>query len=480
MIEYRATLLEDLEEDEATALDLGGTHVVLVRRGNEVQARDAGRTAPRVASSLSDRNPVGVKRPAWIEMTGGKMPEIRGDHLPVRIVKGWVMVTLPGGAPNADCTMVGKPKDPRRFLIVGSGVAGARAAETLRREGFTGRLTVLSEDFHGPLENLALSGSYIAALGRIPRRGSPGPIQSCSADVELRHGEAASLDTRRREVILRHSHERIAYDRLLVATGCHTRRPNLPGATLTGVHIFRVPADADGPGIDIDALAELGRCRVVIVGGGAAGVDIARSLSTRDGVDVTLVQGAPTAAPGTRRAGAGDGTRRAGAGDGKIRVIAPAIVSGLLGDARVAQVALADGEILPADIVLMAPETAPRTGWLPFRTEEDGGIVVEPDLSVPGHPGIFLAGDIAHVPTPAGTLRIEHWRFARDTGELAASNMLGRGMVYDQEPPLWFGMQAGNGQAAVCGFGPAAMRHPSGRSDDAAGLTQRHRTRTGG
>ncbi len=474
MIEYRATLLEDLEEDEATSLDLGGTLVVLVRRGDEVQARHAGRIVPRVASSLSKRNPVGVKRPAWIDVTGGEAPEVRGKHFPVRIVKGWVMVTLPAGAPNADCTMAGKAKDPRRFLIVGSGLAGARAAEMLRREGFKGRITVLSEDFHGPLENLALSGSYIAAKGRIQRHGSRGPADSCLDDVELRHGEAASLDTGRREVVLRHSHERIPYDRLLVATGCHIRRPAVPGASLPGVHMFRVPADADGPGIDIDTLAETGRCRVVIFGGGAAGMDIARSLSARDGVEVTVVQDAPTAAA--------QGARRTGTGDGRFRVIGPTLVSGFLGNARVAQAALANGEILPADIVLMAPETAPRTGWLPFRTEEDGGIAVEPDLSVPGHPDVFLAGDIAHVPTPAGTLRIEHWRFARETGELAACNMLGRNMVYDREPPVWPDMQAAGAQADAGGCGPAGMLHPvaSGISDDAAGLAKRHRSRTGG
>ena len=173
------------------------------------------------------------------------------------------------------------------FAIVGAGLAGAKAAETLREEGFDGRLVLLGAEPEPPYERPPLSKEYLRGEGEKPYVHEAGFY--ADHDIELRVGErVVSLDPGRRELAL-DSGERLAYDRLLLATGAAPRRPPIPGAHLGGVHHLRTIADSDA----LRARLQAGR-RLVVVGAGWIGCEVAASARQR-GVEVTVV--APESVP---------------------------------------------------------------------------------------------------------------------------------------------------------------------------------------
>ena len=231
------------------------------------------------------------------------------------------------------------------------------------------------------------------------------------------------------------------YDALLVATGCGARRLDVPGADLVGVHAIRRLADARALREDLAGRLERGAVRLVVVGGGFVGLEAAAALGSREGVEVTVVL--REAKPFAELFGDAFADRllrehrEAG-----VRFVTEAEVAGFGGNGRVERVEFEGREPVPADLVLVAIGAAPRTDWLPFRKGRDGGVEVDAHLAVPGAEGVHLAGDIARLPTPWGVVRIEHWRFAQELGELAARNMLGQGLRYEGTPFFWTMQQA--------------------------------------
>jgi 3-phenylpropionate/trans-cinnamate dioxygenase ferredoxin reductase component len=320
----------------------------------------------------------------------------------------------------------------RRLVIVGSSLAGLRAAQAARAAGFDGDLVMIGDEAHLPYTRPPLSKELLAGEHSVDRVGLP-----CDTlDVEWRLGASAtSLDRRRRRVVLSDGTE-VAYDRLIAATGCRPRRWPGAGAGLAGVHVLRSLEDA------LALRAALGaRPRVAIVGAGFIGCEVAQTVR-KQGLDVTLIDIAPTpmlplgpllgqwCAELHRDHGV---DLRLGTG-----------VAALLGDGRVEAVELTGGARVPADIVVVGLGAVPNTEWLAGSgLHVDPGLNCDATLTAVGDPDVLGAGDIVSWPHPLADgepVRIEHWTVAAEHGQLAGRNVLvspAERKPYDAPPYFW-------------------------------------------
>ena len=331
-------------------------------------------------------------------------------------------------APTSRARVAPSAGQPQRIVIVGGGAAGFAAAEMLRRRGFQGSVVMLSDDAAPPVDRPNLSKDYLA--GTAPEEWLPLRDEAFYADasIDLRLGTAvAAIDVAGREVALADG-SRLAYDRLLLATGAEPVRLPLPGMDLPHVHTLRTLADCRA----IVARAATAS-RVVVMGASFIGLEVAASLRTR-GLEVHVV--APEKRPMERILGQamGDFVRSLHEEHGvffHLEDTATAI------DAR--QVQLKSGAALNAELVVVGVGVRPRLA-LAERAglAVDRGVVVNECLET-SVPGIFAAGDIARWPDRHGgaPIRVEHWVVAERQGQTAALNMLGERTAFDAVPFFW-------------------------------------------
>jgi 3-phenylpropionate/trans-cinnamate dioxygenase ferredoxin reductase subunit len=318
----------------------------------------------------------------------------------------------------------------RTFVIVGASLAGAKAAETLRKEGFDGRIVLLGDDPRRPYERPPLSKDLL--LGKADPE-SPyvfDPQWYTGHDVDLRVGtRVTALDAGQRKVRTA-TGEEIRYDRLLLATGSSPRPLALPGADLPNVSTLRTYDDSERL-----AAILLPGTRLTIVGSGWIGLEVAAAARTR-GAEVTVVT--PDAVPLQHvmgdEIGRAFGTLHTGHG---VDFRFGRQVTGLLAeDGKVTQVLLDDGTALGTDHVLVAIGASPNV-----ELAEKAGLAVANGVLVDAlhrtsDPDIFAAGDIAAVDHPLlhARVRVEHWANALNSGPAAARAMLGQGTAWDHLP----------------------------------------------
>jgi 3-phenylpropionate/trans-cinnamate dioxygenase ferredoxin reductase subunit len=316
-----------------------------------------------------------------------------------------------------------------RMVIVGAGLAGARAAEALRKSGYDGSLVLLGEEPERPYLRPPLSKEYL--------RGDDGREQVFvhlatfyeEHDIDLRPSSAVrAIDPAAREIVLA-AGSRLAFDRLLLATGARPRPLPVPGADLPGVVSLRTLADADALRV---AAAEAER--IVVVGAGWIGSEVAASLRML-GRRVVLV--APGAVPLERVLGPEIGAvyRDLHAEHG-VELRLGTSVARVIGTDRVASVEVADGERIAADLVVVGIGVEPRSGLATAAGLAVGdGIEVSATLETSA-PGIFAAGDVASAwhPFYGRRIRSEHWATAKFQGTAAAQAMLGSTEPYDRIP----------------------------------------------
>jgi 3-phenylpropionate/trans-cinnamate dioxygenase ferredoxin reductase component len=321
------------------------------------------------------------------------------------------------------------PTRQNAHVIVGAGLAGAKAAEALREEGFDGRVVLIGDEPEAPYERPPLSKDYLR--GESPREKARVHADGFYEEhgIELRtETTVASVDVRSSNVELAGG-ERLGYERLLIATGARPRRLSLPGAGLDGVHYLRDFADADR----LAARLRTG-ARAVVIGAGWIGAEVAAS-ARQLGVDVTILEQA--ALPLERVLGPELGRIYADIhADHGVRFIGSAAVETIEGAERVEGVRLADGTALPADFVVVGIGVEPRT-----ELAEQAGIAVDNGILVSealetSAPGVFAAGDVAnaHHPFYGRRLRVEHWANALNQPAVAAKAMLGKPAAYDRLP----------------------------------------------
>ena len=315
------------------------------------------------------------------------------------------------------------------FLIIGANMAGGTAAATLREEGFDGGVVLIGQEPHPPYERPPLSKEYLRDEEQEPRFIRP-PEWYEKNQIETRFGETAErLDVAGRSVELVGG-ERIAFDSLLVATGCRNRKFPLPGLDLPGVHDLRYLPDSDA----IKAAAVPG-AKAVLVGMGFIGAEVAASLRSRN-VDVTVVEFAET--PLQRVLGAELGRVLEGLHrDHGVKMFFRDGAERFEGDGRFEVLHTKEGRTIEADFAVVGVGVEPVTDVVQGTDiAVDNGILVDPTLQS-NVPGVFAAGDVARHDHPVfGRIRVEHFDNAMKMGEAAARNMLGRAEVFDD--PHWF------------------------------------------
>ena len=334
-----------------------------------------------------------------------------------------------GPAPPDECPLCGAPASefeaeadapavpvaPARLhlVVIGAGAAGLAAAEAARRAAPDCHITVLSREPELPYYRINLT-RYLA--GEVTRDQLPLHPAAWYEEqrVELRlDAEVERLDLDARQVVVR-AGAPIAFDRLVVASGARPFVPPIPGAAQHGVVTLRTVADADR----LLAAARAG-ARVACVGGGLLGLEAAVALARRGAV-VTVLEGAPHLMPAQLdpRAGALLAGHLAAAG---VTVLAPVRVAQLRGGGTVTGVALDDGSIVGADVVLLATGVRAETSLAAAAGLAVGKGVVVDDRMRTSRDGVFAAGDAAEL----GGLLYGSWFVAQQQGAVAGANAVG-------------------------------------------------------
>ena len=330
----------------------------------------------------------------------------------------------------------------RTTVVVGSSLAGLRACETLRQEGFEGEIVLVGAESEIPYDRPPLSKKVLAGEWDVDRIRLRKPDDFAGLALDMRLGSAAvALDVEAREVTLADGSV-LQFDGLVIATGATPRRlPDQPD--LDGVVELRTLADSIALR---DRIAD-GTARVTVIGAGFIGLEVAATARQR-GCAVTVLEGAP--APLIRGLGAEMGTAVAAVhGRNAVDLRCGVGVAGIEGDGtRVTCVRLVDGNLIESDVVVVGVGVAPATQWLADSGLQLGdGVVCDATLQTSA-PGIYAAGDCARWPNAvfAGfddeVMRIEHWTNAAEQGAAAARNMLAvaRGAAvtpYESVPFFW-------------------------------------------
>jgi 3-phenylpropionate/trans-cinnamate dioxygenase ferredoxin reductase subunit len=322
--------------------------------------------------------------------------------------------------------------DEQTFVIIGASLAGGKAAETLREEGFTGRVVLVGEETVPPYERPPLSKGYL--LGGEPREKAFLHEEEWWTEqrIELWLGRRATMLDAAEHTVTLDGVEELRYDRLLLATGSRVRTLRVPGHDLQNVRYLRTIDESDA------LLAHLrsGRAgRVVVVGAGwiglettaaARGYGAAVTVVEMDQLPLRRVLGDEVAALIRDLHQAHGVEFRFGTQ-----------VQELRGEAgRLSTVVLADGTELPADLALVGIGILPATELaVAAGLEVDNGVVVDAGLRT-SHPDVYACGDVAQMPsTLAGhPVRLEHWANALDSGPAAARSMLGQQVTFDPMP----------------------------------------------
>ncbi|MFG2026699.1 NAD(P)/FAD-dependent oxidoreductase [Streptomyces sp. NPDC048825] len=324
----------------------------------------------------------------------------------------------------------------RRIVVAGASMGGLRAAEQLRAAGWTGAITVVGDEPHMPYNRPPLSKEVLA--GKAPFESLAFTPKASAADVEWRLGT---------KVVAAHFADRtvelddgspLSYDGLVVATGMRPRRLLCPGP-LAGRHTVRTLADAQG------LRAELTRpgARVVVVGAGFIGCEVAATAVGLGVREVTVVDPLPLPMVGPlgellarallkrheeRGVRFALGTGVAGfEGDVGAPPGAPPTVAGGGSGGSVTGVVLADGSVLPADVVVESVGSVANTEWLQGNgLDLSDGVLTDEHLRAGGHPEVVAVGDVARFPNArydGVPRRVEHWSIPTDTAKHAAKTL---------------------------------------------------------
>ena len=307
----------------------------------------------------------------------------------------------------------------RTFVVVGGGLAGAKAVEQLRELGFEGRLVLFAGETHLPYERPPLSKDYLKTGEKLDDAFVHDQQWYADHDVDVRTGTRVASIDRAAKAVVTEAGDRVEYDRLLLATGSSPRMLTLPGSTLEGVLSLRTIEDSDA----IRDALQPGR-RVVLIGGGWIGLEVAAAARER-GAHVTVLES--LALPLVRVLGPtiaqvfADLHR-----EHEVDLRTEVTVEAIEGDSAVTGVRLASGEVVPADTVIVGIGAAPNV-----ELAQEAGLDVDNGITCDavGRTSdwdVFAVGDVANVEHPflGRRVRVEHWANALNQPQVVAPAML--------------------------------------------------------
>jgi 3-phenylpropionate/trans-cinnamate dioxygenase ferredoxin reductase component len=312
---------------------------------------------------------------------------------------------------------------------VGASLCGAKAAETLRVEGFDGRVVLIGAEPDRPYERPPLSKTYLRRESTFDEAAVHDLDYYEAHAIELRLSNTAiRLDPMTSEVELA-SGERIRYDRLLLATGAAPRHLSLPGSDLDGILSLRTVRDSDAIHDAVTASVP-----VVVIGAGWIGAEVAAS-ARQLGAEVTMVDVASVPLERVMGPEVGRVYRDLHAAHG-VQLRLGVGIESITGTKAVEEVHLSDGSVVPAGVVVVGVGVTPRTDLAEgCGIEVENGVVADEYLATTA-PGVYAAGDVANAfhPLYDRRIRLEHWSAALHQGPAAAKNMLGNPTPYDKTP----------------------------------------------
>jgi 3-phenylpropionate/trans-cinnamate dioxygenase ferredoxin reductase subunit len=315
------------------------------------------------------------------------------------------------------------------FVIVGASLAGAKAAETLRTEGFDGRVVLIGEEAERPYERPLLSKDYLRGDKPAAKLYVHDAGFYADNDIELMTGtRVESLDPGAHEVSV-DGGGRISYSKLLLCTGASVRPLPLPGADLPGVRYLRQLGDSDALRAAITAAS-----RVVVIGAGWIGSEVAAS-ARQMGAEVAVV--APEAFPLARVLGPEiGGVYRDLHAEHGVDLHLSTQIEAIVGNGAARGVRTTDGSVVEGDLVVVGAGASPRDELARHAgLSVENGIVVDEFLRTSA-PDVFAAGDVAATWNTRYNkrIRMEHWANALNQGPAAARNMLGQDTAYAKLP----------------------------------------------
>ena len=433
--------VSDLKDGDMKEVAVGETKVLLARI-NGVFYATAGECThyggPLAEGSLKGERVICPWHQANFNVTTGAILEPPAlDALPVfkvRVEGDDILVGIPEkgvtSQPPSMCRC-NREADGRTFVIVGAGAAGNMAAQTLREDGYEGRLVMITQEKRLPYDRPNLSKGYLAGAAgpdSLPLRGEE---FYRSHDIEVLLGKQVVKVDAAAKAITFADGEALSYHSLLLAPGGKARPLEVPGAGLANVFTLRSADDADA----IVAAAGSDK-QAVVVGASFIGMETAASLTKR-GLKVTVV--GPGAIPFTSTLGPEIGKMLIDLHQEQgVTFRMGERVARLAGNGRVESVVLDSGTILTADLVLAGLGIRPATGFLQgVPLNADGSLTVDQHLRA--GEDLYAAGDIARFPDwrTGEAIRIEHWRLAEQHGRLAAHNMAGKAQPWRGVPFFW-------------------------------------------
>ncbi|MDY7020881.1 MAG: FAD-dependent oxidoreductase [Cyanobacteriota bacterium] len=437
--------IDDLQIGQMKQISVNDSQLLLTRLGEEefyvTTAHCTHSGAPLEKGVLVGDRVVCPWHHACFNVTTGDQEEPPGlDALPsfsVRIEGKNIIVKLPGTIPQQRTPNMVKydsNADNRVFAIIGTGPAGTFAAETLRREGFQGKIVLITREERLPYDRTKLSKKYLQ--GQVEEEALP--QRSCEFyqehNIELRCGKAVTKVDANSKTITFEDNSNLSYDNLLVATGGRAKRLDVPGIDLENIFTLHQPNDVE----QILEAAESSK-NVVILGSSFIGMEAAASLK-QQGLSVTVIS--PDSVPFEKILGEEVGKMFQNLHEKQgVSFHFGTKATQFEGNGKVETAILENGEKISADLVIVGVGVEPVTDFLSGVNinDKDNSVIVDEYLQAAEN--IYAAGDIARFPyAPIGELtRIEHWRLAAQHGRIAAYNMMGNKVRFVGIPFFWSG-----------------------------------------
>ncbi len=448
MKEIAVAKVGELEDGQMQQIAVGDDQILLSKIDGQFYATGAFCThygAPLAKGILCNERIVCPWHNACFNAIAGQQEEPPAldslTHFPVRVEGEQVLVRLPEDVPQQRILAMARyePKvDQRTFVVLGAGAAGTIAVETLRQEGFQGKVVLVSAEQKLPYDRTKLSKNYLQGKAEEDSL----PLRSCEFydqhNIELRFGEAVTKVDVINKLITFADSSTLEYDSLLLATGGQAKKMDLPGSNLANIFTLRNTEDVNS------ILEEVKKAKkALIIGSSFIGMEAAASLN-QQGLEVVVVS--PSDVPFKKILGdkLGKMFQKLHEQNGvTFKFGTKATEFG--GDGKVEYAVLENGEKIVTDLVIVGIGVEPNTDYL------DGIELNEKDKSIPVNEylqteikDIYAAGDIAFFPyQPMGeATRIEHWRLAAQHGKIAAINMLEKSKLAkadDIVPFFWSG-----------------------------------------